>query len=38
MDISGNLKLIDLSGFFRFWFRVRVVHYRTFLLAMGGGK
>ena len=35
VDISGNLRL---SGFFKFWFRVRVVYYRAFLLAMGGGK
>ena len=35
VDISGNLRL---SGFFKFWFRVKVVHYKAFLLAMGGGK
>ena len=38
VDISGNLRLMDFSGFFKFWFRVRVVHYRAFLLIMGGGK
>ena len=38
VNISGNLRLMDLSGFFKFWFRVRVVSYRVFLLAMGGGK
>ena len=38
VDISGNLRLIDLSGFLKFWFRVRAVSYRAFLLVMGGGK
>ena len=38
VDISGNLRLIDLSGFLKFWFRVRAVSYRTFLLIIGGGK
>ena len=38
VDISGNLRLIDLSGFFKFQFRVRVVFYKAFLLIMGGGK
>ena len=38
VDISGNLRLMDLSGFFKFRFRVRVVFYRVFLLATGGGK
>ena len=38
VDISRNLRLMDLSGFFKFWFRVRVVSYRAFLLATGGGK
>ena len=38
VDISGNLRLMDLNGFFKFQFRVRVVSYRAFLLAMGGGK
>ena len=35
VDISGNLRL---SGFFKFQFRVKVVYYRAFLLATGGGK
>ena len=35
VDISGNLRL---SGFFKFWFGVRVVYYKAFLLVMGGGK
>ena len=38
MDISRNLRLMDLSRFFKFRFGVRVVFYRAFLLAMGGGK
>ena len=38
VDISENLRLIDFSGFLKFWFRVKVVHYRAFLLVMGGGK
>ena len=38
VDISGNLRLMDLSGFLKFQFRVRAVSYRIFLLAMGGGK
>ena len=32
VDISGNLRLMDFSGFPRFQFRVRVVYYRVFLL------
>ena len=38
VDISGNFKLVDFSGFFRFQFGVRMVHYRTFLLTIRGGK
>ena len=38
VDISGNLRLMNFSGFFKFWFRVRVVSYRVFLLVIGGGK
>ena len=38
VDISRNLRLMDFSGFFRFQFRVRMVHYRTFLLVIRGGK
>ena len=38
VDISRNLRLIDLSGFPKFQFRVRVVFYRIFLLAIEGGK
>ena len=38
MDISGNLRLIDFSGFFRFWFRAKVIHYKVFLLIIRGSK
>ena len=38
VDISRNLRLMDLSEFFKFQFRVRAVSYRTFLFATGGGK
>ena len=38
VDINKNLKLIDLSGFFKFQFRVRAVFYRAFLFIIGGGK
>ena len=38
VDISRNFRLIDLSGFFKFQFRVRAVSYRTFLLTIGGSK
>ena len=38
VDISGNLRLMDLSGFFKFWFRVKTVFYKAFLFATGGGK
>ena len=38
VDISGNLKLMDLSGFLKFQFGVRVVSYRVFLFTTGGGK
>ena len=40
MDISGNLRLVDLSRFPRFYFRFRfrVVYYKVFLLIIGGGK
>ena len=38
VDISGNLRLIDFSGFFRFQFRVKMVYYRTFLFIIRGSK
>jgi hypothetical protein len=38
VDINRNLRLMDLSGFLKFQFRIRAVYYRTFLLAIGGGK
>ena len=38
VDISENLRLVNLSGFFRFQFRVKVVYYRAFLLIIKGSK
>ena len=38
VDIDGNLRLVDLSGFFRFLLRIGTVGYKTFLLAAGGSK
>ena len=38
VDINRNLRLMDLSKFLKFQFRVRAVSYRAFLLIMGGGK
>ena len=38
VDIGGNLRLVDLSGFLGFLFRIRTASYKTFLLAAGGGK
>ena len=38
VNISGNLRLIDLSRFFKFQFGVRAVFYKAFLLIIGGGK
>ena len=40
VDISGNLRLVDLSRNLRFYFRFRfrVVYYKVFLLIIGGGK
>ena len=40
VDISRNLRLVDLSRFPRFYFRFRfrVVYYKVFLLIIGGGK
>ena len=38
VDISGNFRLMDLSGFFKFQFRVKVISYKTFLFAIKGGK
>ena len=35
VDISGNLRLMDLSGFPKFQFRVRAVYYKIFLLVIG---
>ena len=40
VDISRNLRLVDLSGFPRFYFRFRfrAVYYKAFLFIIGGGK
>ena len=38
VDIGRNLRLMDLGGFFKFWFRVRAVHCKVFLLVIGGSK
>ena len=40
VDISKNLRLVDLSRFPRFYFRFRfrAVYYKAFLLIIGGGK
>ena len=38
VNISGNFRLMDLSRFSKFQFRVRVVFYKAFLLTTGGGK
>ena len=40
VDISRNLRLVDLSRFPRFYFRFRfrAVYYKAFLLITGGGK
>ena len=38
VDISGNLRLMNFSGFPKFWFRVKAVSYKAFLLTIGGGK
>ena len=38
VDISGNLRLMDLSGFPKFWFKVRVISYKAFLLTIRGSK
>jgi len=38
VDFSGNLKLMDFSGFSRLWFGVKAVYYKAFLFATGGSK
>jgi hypothetical protein len=38
VDTNRNLRLIDLLGFPRFQFRVRVVYYRAFLFIIKGSK
>ena len=38
VDISGNLRLMDFSGFPKFQFGVKVVSYKVFLLTIEGSK
>jgi len=38
VDISRNFRLVGPSGFFRFWFGVKVVNYKMFLFVMEGSK
>ena len=40
VDISRNLRLVDLGRFPRFYFRIRfrAVYYKAFLLIIRGGK
>ena len=40
VDISRNLRLVDLSRNLRFYFRFRfrAVYYKVFLLIIGGSK
>ena len=38
VDIGGNLRLINFSRFPIFQFRAKVVYYKAFLFAIGGGK
>ena len=40
VDIGKNLRLVNLGGFPRFYFRFRfrAVRYKAFLLITGGGK
>ena len=38
VDTDRNLGLVDPSGFPRFWFGVRVMYYRAFLLIIRGSK
>ena len=40
VDIGRNLRLVNLGGFPRFYFRFRfrAVRYKAFLLIIGGSK
>ena len=38
MEFSGNLRLVDPSGFLRFLFGVGTASYKAFLLAVRDGK
>jgi hypothetical protein len=35
VDTNRNLRLVYPSGFLRFWFGVRVIYYKAFLLIIG---
>ena len=36
VDINRNLRLMDLSGFPRFQFKVKVIYYKAFLFTIRG--
>ena len=38
VDISGNLRLVDPSGFLRLLFGIITAGYKAFLLAVKSGK
>ena len=38
VDFSGNLRLIDLSGFLGLWFGVKAIYYKVFLFVTRGSK
>ena len=38
VDINGNLRLIDFSGFSKFQFRVKTVYCKIFLFIIRGSK
>ena len=38
VDISKNIKLIDFNRFLKFQFKIKIIYYKTFLLAIKGGK
>jgi hypothetical protein len=38
VDISRIFILVEFSRILRFQFAVRAVHYKAFLLIIGGGK
>jgi len=38
VDISGNFRLINPSGYFKLLLKVGTVGYKAFLFAAGGSK